>query len=126
MASPMGYDGGITAALAVRNMDDAIRWYSEVLGLELAYRLDDMGWSELKTETNGVNLGLSQVEEPAVEGGATLTFGVKDIDQARSRLEGHGVRFDGETQTIPDMVRLATFFDPDGNKLMLYQSLAEG
>ena len=56
--------------------------------------------------------------------GAVLTFGVKDIDAARASLESRKVRFDGPTQTIPGMVRLATFFDEDGNALMLYQDLA--
>ena len=43
-----------------------------------------------------------------------------------SRGEGiqQDVKFDGETQTVPGMVKLATFFDPDGNKLMLYEDLA--
>jgi len=36
---------------------------------------------------------------------------------------GLGVRFDGDNVEIPDMVRLATFFDPDGNSYMLAQSL---
>jgi predicted enzyme related to lactoylglutathione lyase len=68
-------------------------------------------------------VGLSQVEKAGGEGGAVLTFGVKDIDAARKRLETADVRFDGDTQTIPDMVKLATFFDPDGNALMLFQDL---
>ena len=34
------------------------------------------------------------------------------------------MRFDGPTQEIPEMVKLATFYDPDGNKLMLYQDLS--
>jgi predicted enzyme related to lactoylglutathione lyase len=55
----------------------------------------------------------------------TPTFGVKDIEHARSQLEGNGVRFDGDTIEIPEMVKLATFFDPDGNSLMLYQTLCD-
>ena len=51
-------------------------------------------------------------------------FGVTDIDAARTEMEGKAVRFDGETQVIPGMVKLATFFDPDGNSYMLSQSLA--
>jgi hypothetical protein len=35
------------------------------------------------------------------------------------------VRFDGETRQVEDMVRLATFYDPDGNVLMLAQQLRE-
>lgn len=94
-----------------------------VLGFELLYHLEEMGWAELKSPVERVNVGLSQVEEHKPEGGSTLTFGVTDIDKARATLEELQVRFDGETLTIPEMVRLATFFDPDGNKLMLYQSL---
>ena len=82
-----------------------------------------LGWCEMKSPVARVNVGLSQVESPKVEGGATLTFGVTDMDAARSTLEQRDVRFDGATNTIPDMVRLATFYDPDGNTLMLYQDL---
>ena len=123
MASPLGYDGGLTCAMSVRDIAASMQWYQKVLGFSLLYHLEDMGWCELATETKGVNVGLSQVEEPEVQGGATLTFGVKDIDAARRMLESERVRFDGETQTIPNMVKLATFYDPDGNKLMLYQDL---
>jgi hypothetical protein len=52
-------------------------------------------------------------------------LGVRDIDAARAHLEKHNVRFDGATRTIPGMVKLATFFDPDGHALMLYQSLSQ-
>ncbi len=48
--------------------------------------------------------------------------GVKDIAQARAGLEGKGVKFDGDAVEIPGMVKLATFFDPDGNTYMFSQS----
>lgn len=108
----------------VSNLDKAVTWYQEVLGFQLLYKLDDMGWAELQSEVARVNVGLSAVEAPQVKGGATLTFGVKDIDASRKLLESKDVRFDGDTLTIPGMVRLATFYDPDGNKLMFYQSLS--
>ena len=92
-------------------------------GFELRYRMDDIAWCELQTPVSRVNVGLSQVEEPKVGGGPTLTFGVENIDAARAALEAERVRFDGETREIPDMVKLATFFDPDGHTLMLYQEL---
>jgi len=123
MASPLNYDGGLTCALKVTDLEKSVNWYQDVLGFTLLYKLDEMGWCELATETKGVNIGLSQVEKAGGEGGAVLTFGVKDIDAARKRLEAGDVRFDGDTQTIPDMVKLATFFDPDGNALMLFQDL---
>ncbi len=55
-------------------------------------------------------------------GGTTPVFGVRDLAAARSHLESNGVRFDGETQVIPEMVKLATFYDPDGNPPMLAES----
>lgn len=107
----------------MRDLGRALDWYTGVLGFELLYRLDEMGWAEVKTEVPGVNVGLSQVESPGVGAGPVPTFGVRDVDAARARLEGGGVRFDGETQVIPGMVKLATFFDPDGNAFMLYETL---
>lgn len=126
MPSPLGFDGNITAALNVSDLDRSIAWYESVLGLELAYRMDDMGWCEFKTETPGVNLGLSVTEESKNGGGATLTLGVKDVVAARAQLEAKNVKFDGEIQTIEGMVSLATFFDPDGNQFMLAQDLSGG
>ncbi len=125
MPAKLDYDGGLTCAMSVKDMGKSIQWYQDILGFKLQYRLDDMGWCELETDVKGVNVGLSQVESPQVKGGATLTFGVKDIDAARKQLEAKDVRFDGDTMTIEGMVKLATFFDPDGNKLMFYQSLSK-
>lgn len=123
MASDLGFAGGLTCAMQCTDMEKAIRWYQDVLGFSLIYKMDEMAWCEMKTPVEGVSLGMSEVESPEVKGGATLTFGVKDIDAARAKLEKRDVRFDGATVTIPDAVKLATFFDPDGNKLMLFQSL---
>ena len=51
------------------------------------------------------------------------TFGVNDIDAARAHLESLDTRFDGDTYEIDGMVKLATFYDPDGNAWMLSQLL---
>lgn len=50
---------------------------------------------------------------------------MNDIDSSRKQLEDKDVRFDGDTMEIPGMVKLATFYDPDGNKMMLFQTLGE-
>jgi predicted enzyme related to lactoylglutathione lyase len=120
----LGYDGGLTVAFQVTDLQKSIDWYQNNLGFKLAYRLEEMGWCELTTSVERVNIGLSQVETVKA-GGPTPTFGVKDIEHARSQLESSGVRFDGDTIEIPQMVKLATFFDPDGNSLMLYQMLGD-
>ena len=123
MSNNLGFDGGLTCALQCSNMNKSIAWYREKLGFEEQYKMEEMGWCELKSPVARVNVGLSQVEKPEVKGGATLTFGVSDIEASRSTLEAQGVKFDGDNIVIPDMVKLATFYDLDGNKLMFYQDL---
>ena len=125
MAESLGYDGGLTCALQVKDRKAASKWYQDVLGFKLIYDVEEIGWCELATCVERVNLGLSEVETPQVKGGTTLTFGVKDIEAARKQLESADVRFDGATRVYEGMVKLATFYDPDGNTLMLYQSLSD-
>ena len=121
----IGYDGGLTCSMGVSSLDASIAWYSEVLGFTLLYRKEEIAWCELSSPVARVNVGLGVREEAGGKGGATLTFGVADIDAAKAELDRHGVRQDGPIQDIPDMVRLLTFFDPDDNALMFYQDLSE-
>ena len=115
----------ITLALSVRDRHASAKWYNENLGFELLHHIDEAGWSEMRTKTEGVTLGLGEQSEPA-PGNTVPVFGVLDIKTARAALERAGVTFDGETQTIEGMVATATFYDPDGNALMLAQDLSEG
>jgi predicted enzyme related to lactoylglutathione lyase len=124
MASPLGFEGGLTLAMDSTDRKKSMAWYRDVLGLNVLYEVEDIGWCELASETPGVNVGIAQTE--SVKKGAVPTFGVKDIGKARRYLEDKDVKFDGETREIPGLVKLATFFDPDGNPLMLFESLQEG
>lgn len=117
----ISYDGGLTCALGVTDLDRSIAWYRDLLGFELLYRRDDIGWCELKTGVENVAVGLSERREAGGPGGATLTFGVTDLDAAKAALEAAGVRQDGDIVEIAGLVRLLTFFDPDDNALMFYQ-----
>jgi catechol 2,3-dioxygenase-like lactoylglutathione lyase family enzyme len=119
------YDGGLTCSCGVSSLDASIAWYRDVLGFELLYRLEHIAWCELKTPVARVNIGLSEAESPGGKGGATLTFGVVDIEAAKAELDRHGIRQDGPIQDIPDMVRLLTFYDPDDNALMFYQEIGQ-
>ena len=53
-------------------------------------------------------------------------FGIADLDSGRAALEQAGVHFDGETDVVEGMVKTATFYDPDGNALMLAEDLTRG
>lgn len=115
----------ITFAISVRDRHSSARWYNDMLGFELLHHLDEAGWSEMKTKTDSVTLGLGEHAEPA-PGNAVPVFGVADIAMSRKALETAGVRFDGETEVVEGMVSTATFYDPDGNAMMLAQDLTSG
>jgi predicted enzyme related to lactoylglutathione lyase len=121
-ASDLGFNGGLTIAFQTTDRKKSTAWYQENLGFQLLYDVEEIGWCELASPVHRVNIGLSTVEKPKV-GGPVPTFGVTDIDAARRKLEARKVRFDGDTVEIPGMVKLATFYDPDGNALMLFQEL---
>lgn len=121
----LGFAGGITISIQVADLDRALAWYTDVLGFELLYKVDEIAWGEVKTATPGVQIGMGQSESPKTGAGAVPVFEVNDLEATRSHLEAKQVRFDGDTQVIPDFVKLATFYDPDGNAYMLSQTLGE-
>ncbi|MEP3848213.1 MAG: VOC family protein [Paracoccaceae bacterium] len=115
-------DSTITFAISVRDRHASAQWYKKMLGFELIYHADDAGWSELATHTNGVTLGLGEQTDPS-PGNSVPVFGTPDIAKSRSSLEEEGVQFDGETLVIEGMVKTASFYDLDGNALMLAEDL---
>ena len=122
--SVVSLDNKITLALSVRDRHASANWYEENLGFQLLAHIDEAGWSEMLTNTEGVTLGLGEQSEPS-PGNTVPVFGVADIAVARAALENVGVKFDGETDTVEGMVSTATFYDPDGNALMLAQDLTK-
>jgi catechol 2,3-dioxygenase-like lactoylglutathione lyase family enzyme len=120
--TPFEYGETMVISVNVSNFDAAVEWYGKALGFELVYRMDEYGWGEVQTPLQGITIGLGQTEE-LKHGGTVPTFTVKDIDAARKHLESLDTRFDGDTYQIQDMVKLATFYDPDGNAWMLAEQL---
>src|SRR3954469_1326166 len=104
----------------VSDYDRSLAWYRDVLGFEVDYELADYGWCELRTPF-GFSIGLGQTEE-VTPGSVVPTFGVHDIDAAIAHLREHDVKVE-DWHEIPDMVRLSTFWDPDGTSWMLAQTL---
>lgn len=124
---PMVWEGGVITAFEVKDLAAAKKWYGEVLNCAVFYELPEKGWCEVSTPTANALIGLSQVEAgktPAGSGGATFSFGVKNIETSRDWLAAHAVKV-GELIEIPNVVKLLYFADPDGNKLMLYQPAGE-
>lgn len=114
----------ITFAISVRDRHASANWYRDKLGFELIHHIDAAGWSEMRTNVDGVTLGLGEQAEPS-PGNCVPVFEVADIATARDVLEGAGVAFDGATETIEGMVSTATFYDPDRNAMMIAQDLTQ-
>lgn len=107
-------------SVGVTDYDRSLAWYRDVLGFELVYELKDYGWCELSTPFD-FNIGLGQTET-VTPGNVTPTFGVRDINAAIAHLRGHDVKVE-DWHEVPGMVRLSTFYDPDGTSWMLAQLL---
>ena len=84
--SLISVDKTITLALSVTDRHASATWYQDMLGFELLYHADDAGWSELRTNTPGVSLGLGEHTKPA-PGNCVPVFGVAELDSARQALE---------------------------------------
>jgi catechol 2,3-dioxygenase-like lactoylglutathione lyase family enzyme len=109
-------------SVGVSDYDRSLAWYRDVLGFKLEYELADYGWCELKTPFN-FNIGIGQTET-VTPGNVTPTFGVKDIDAAIAHLREHDVNVE-DWHEVPGMVRLSTFYDPDGTSWMLAQLIGD-
>ena len=107
---------GIAAIwLPVTDMDRAVAFYRDQLGLDVVDH--DGDWSEVTAGDQ--RIGLNAGESPAGDGGAVIAFAVDDIEATVSDLKEKGVEFAGELSEHP-WGRIAPFKDPDGNDLQVY------
>lgn len=113
----------LTCEIQVPSLDEALRWWTEVIGFNELFRADEFGWAEIQSPVSGVTFGMNAGGALKPGSGATLVLGVEDIEAARSELQSKGVAFEGDTVEVPGMVKLATFHDPFGNRFTLAQSI---
>jgi catechol 2,3-dioxygenase-like lactoylglutathione lyase family enzyme len=118
-------DETINISMSVTDRHASAAWYETMLGFETIYHADEAGWTELQTNTVGVTIGLGEHTKPQ-PGNCVPGFGLADLASARQKLEQAKVKFDGETDVVEGMVKTATFYDPDGNALMLAEDLTGG
>ncbi len=103
----------------VSDMDRAVAFYGDALGLSLVRRHGDE-WSEF--EAGPVRIGLhGSAEEKALPHGGTAVFLVGDLDLAKASLEERGVQFEEHLGEVPGLARYASFADPDGNSMQLIE-----
>jgi predicted enzyme related to lactoylglutathione lyase len=101
------------------DMDRTVEFYHQVLGLKLLFQRED--WSEF--DVGGQRLAFRKVDTPT-ENNASFIPGVsflaQPIEQVITALKQKGVQFSEELQVYP-YGKLASFRDPDGNAIGLYE-----
>jgi predicted enzyme related to lactoylglutathione lyase len=101
----------------------AIRFYSETLGMAIAYRSDEMGWAQMAPGEG--QLALERIDPSDQEGRALVgrfvgvSLQVPDIFATHKALTERGVVFVAPPEKQPWGGVLAHFRDPDGNVLTL-------
>jgi len=122
-------NGGVTT-IHVTDLDRAVAFYSESLGLKLIGRHGNR-WATVDAGA-GFYLGLRTTSEKGPPGGQagsiTLGFDVDEpIEKVVQRLVARGVEFRGPVrEDTESRLKLAYFRDPDGNELYLCQSHGRG
>jgi len=115
------FSGG-NVTVYVSDMDRAVKFYSETLGLKLAYRFGNHFASV--EAGRGLTIGLhpASAQMPAGRKGS-MAIGLElsgSIQDAIQALQAKGVRFQTEANE-GKAGRFAGFEDPDGNPLYLAQ-----
>jgi predicted enzyme related to lactoylglutathione lyase len=112
------------AAVPSHDLEVAVRFYGETLGLRRSVYMPDRGFAEF--ETGNLTLSIINPERMGMEHHANanaLALHVDDVAAARATLEGRGVTFRGDTFDT-GVCHMAFFADPDGNALMLHHRYA--
>lgn len=124
MTSPTTVTGVDFLTVFVKDYPAALKFYSEVLGLEHSVDYEKIPAGEF--ETGSLTL---QVMDAAAVGqefkpsGNPIALHVADVEAARTDLETKGVEFQGETLDS-GVCHMAFFRDPDGNVLMFHNRYA--
>jgi catechol 2,3-dioxygenase-like lactoylglutathione lyase family enzyme len=104
----------------VRDLDEARRFYQELLGFEEVAVDFEGRWSELRRAE--MEIGLAE-GEPGEDGGVAHVD-VADLKAESERLRGAGVEV-GIVLELTGEMRLLDVYDPDGNRIQLAQELTD-
>lgn len=107
----------------VSDWERAIRFYTQTLGIPLAYRDDALGWAQLATGEG--QLALERLDDADEEAGELVgrfvgvSLRVPDLQATHARLVERGVEFLAPPELQAWGGALAHLRDPDGNVITL-------
>jgi predicted enzyme related to lactoylglutathione lyase len=116
--------GADFASIPTKDLEAAVAFYGETLGLHRAVYMPDRHFAEF--ETGNVTLNVMVSEKMGLEyrpSANPIALHVEDMDSARATLTERGVTFFGDTIDT-GVCHMAIFADPDGNALMLHHRYA--
>jgi catechol 2,3-dioxygenase-like lactoylglutathione lyase family enzyme len=106
----------------VRDVQRAMRFYSDVLGFEVVEENGD--YARLRSPKGKSTIGLHKlsghITSRPSQKGVRLYFEVKDLDKLCKKLASGGVKIDQMPADMPWGWRHAYLRDPDGHELSLY------
>lgn len=106
------------AYYVTRNMDRAVAFYTETLGLPMKFQ-DGENWAQF--DAGGVNFSLSSPDEGGpVDAGAVVIFEVDDISVFAQRLTQAGAEIVAQ-RDMGGHGQSLSFRDPDGHLVQLFQ-----
>jgi predicted enzyme related to lactoylglutathione lyase len=114
---PAVLQGIDTVFYQVCNMERAVAFYGDTLGLELVRR-EGNDWAEFNA--GAINLSLSgELAVAPQKGGATVVLRTAEMDAMAARLKEAGT----VVGTVEDLggARMLDIYDPDGNQLVLLE-----
>ena len=118
-AVPFGLSTIGQIAITVKEVDRAIAYYRDVLGMKLLFQVPNMGFFAC----DGVRLMITGAEKPDEQHSSVIYFKVSNIQKAFESLWQRGVPFEGEPHLLARMpdhdLWMAFFRDPDRNLLAL-------
>lgn len=122
----MSVKGIHLAWIVVADINKAIKFYTESVGMILQTFEEKYGWAELSGNESGAILGIAQhSEDESILPGqnAVITLSVDNLEKAIADMTARGVNKKGETLEIPGHVKLQMMVDPDQNHFQLVQQL---
>jgi len=120
-AAKMQVKGIMLGWIVVKNLDEAIKFYTEVVGLKLMQHTPEMGWAELSGK-DGARLGIAQENDQLEQKAginSIMCISVENIELAVEQYKKKGATLLGDIVEVPGHVKMQTFVDKDGNTFQL-------